>query len=140
MSATLRLNITGSGRTLRFVLPLLTVLLTLAGCGQNPKDTLMINDRQTLIMDPSVMTAGISVGKPEMSDDKGRLRAQSVIHNRQHHAVTIHYRFYWYDEQGLDILPFADVRTVTVPAGADVSLDSVNGNLEAKRVRLSLFL
>jgi len=140
LSTTNRLNITGLGRTLRFALPLFAVLLTLAGCGQSPNKALTINDRQTLIMDPSVMTAGITGGRPVMSDDMGRLRAQSVINNGQHHAVTIHYRFYWYDGQGLDILPFADTRTVTVPAGADVMLDSMNGNLEAKRVRLYLFL
>jgi len=125
---------------MRFALPIFAVLLSLAGCGQSPNKPLTINDRQSLIMDPSVMTAGITGGRPVISDDKGRLRAQSVINNGQQHAVTVNYRFYWYDDQGLDILPFPDTRTVTVPAGTDVTLDSVNGNLEAKRVRLYLFL
>ncbi|WP_413734225.1 YcfL family protein [Sodalis sp. RH21] len=118
----------------------LAALLIVAGCSGSANKTLMINDRQTLIMDPSVMTAGIIAEQPAIGDDQGRLRAHAVVNNGQNRAVTVNYRFYWYDAQGLDILPFPDTRTVVVPPGTSVTLDSVNGNLEAKRVRLYLFL
>ncbi|HEY0211883.1 YcfL family protein [Acerihabitans sp.] len=125
---------------MRFAPPFLAILLLMAGCTASETKTLMINDRQTLVMDPSVLTAGITAEAPTISDDQGRRRAAAAIGNGQHHAVTVNYRFYWYDPQGLDVLPFPVTRTLVIPPGAEVSVESISGNLEARRVRLYLFL
>lgn len=125
---------------MRFAPPFLAMLLLMAGCTASNTKTLMINDRQTLIMDPSVLTAGITAEAPDIGDSQGRRRAYAAIHNGQNHAVTVNYRFYWYDSQGLDILPFPDTRTLVIPPGADVTVESISGNLEARRVRLYLSL
>ncbi|WP_410015745.1 YcfL family protein [Sodalis sp. C49] len=125
---------------MRFTPPFLAMLLLITGCTASHNKTLMINDRQTLIMDPSVMTAGITAEAPTIGDDQGRRRAHATIGNGQDHAVTVNYRFYWYDPQGLDVLPFPATRTLVIPPGADVTVESITGNLEARRVRLYLFL
>lgn len=123
---------------MRIAWPLVAVILLISGCSSDKP--LIINDRQALVMDPSVMTAGLTAGLPVMTTDKGRQRAYATISNGQNTPVTVHYRFYWYDSQGLDVMPFADSRTLVIPADTDVRVDSINGNPEASRVRLYLFL
>ncbi|XBS71210.1 DUF1425 domain-containing protein [Acerihabitans sp. KWT182] len=101
-------------RLLRFAPSLLTCLLLAASCSSSHK-TLMINSRQSLVMDPSVLTAGITAGSPSIDEVQGQQRAAADLHNDQAHSVTVHYRFYWYDRQGLDILPYAGIQTMTLP-------------------------
>ncbi len=118
----------------------LVCLLLVAGCGSDHHKTLMINNQQSLVMDPSVLTAGITADRPSIGDDQGRKRAAAMIHNGQPHPVTLHYRFYWYDRQGLDILPYSSLQTVIIPSGATVTVESINGNIEARQVRLYLYI
>lgn len=125
---------------MRFAPSLLVGLLLVAGCGGNHHKSLMIDEHQSLVMDSSVPTAGITADQPAISDDPGGKRAYARLTNHQAYPVSIHYRFYWYDRQGLDILPFASVKTVVVPPQASMVVDAINGNLEAQRVRLYLYL
>lgn len=124
--------------TTRYLMALVLPAAMLMGCS-SPQG-IAVNERQTVVMDSPVLTAGILADNPSISDASGRLRASSVLSNTQTTPVTIHYRFYWYDKQGLDILPFEQPRTVTVAADSDVEIYSLNGNLDAKRVRLYLYL
>ncbi|TCV98260.1 YcfL family protein [Biostraticola tofi] len=123
---------------MRIALPLLAALLVVTGCSSNK--ALIINDQQSLVMDSNVLTAGITASRPSLDTDKGRKQAWADISNGQNHAVTIHYRFYWYDEQGLDVLPYPETHTLVVPSDSSVRVQAVNGNLEARRVRLYLYL
>ena len=127
-------------RFARFAPSFLVCLLLVAGCGIDTPKTLMINNQQSLVMDPSVLTAGITAERPAIGDVQGQKRAVAVIHNNQTHPVVLHYRFYWYDRQGLDILPYSSVQTMTVPSGTTVTVDSTNGDLEAQQVRLYLYI
>ncbi|TCL03627.1 YcfL family protein [Sodalis ligni] len=127
-------------RFARFAPSLLAGLLLAAGCSSGGHKTLMINNQQSLVMDLSVMTAGINAQPPSIGDVQGQKRAAAVIHNDQSHPVTLHYRFYWYDRQGLDILPYASVQTLVIPPGATVTVDATSGNLEARQVRLYLYI
>lgn len=122
---------------MRFLMALLPVIL-LMGCSGTPR--IALNSQQTVIMESPVLTAGIIPGAPSISEVNGRKQASSVLSNSQPHAVTLHYRFYWYDKQGLDLLPIADTRTITVPANSDVVISSLNGNLDAYSVRVYLYL
>jgi len=114
------------------------VLLCLAGCSSKPG--IALNNQQTVIMESPVLTAGIIPGTPSLSVDQGRQKAMLSLSNNQSKAIQIHYVFYWYDKQGLDLLPFAAPRTVTVPANSDVDIYSLNGNLDAYSVRVHLSL
>lgn len=122
---------------MRFLMALLPVM-ALIGCSGNPH--IALNSEQTVIMESPVLTAGIIPGAPSISEVDGRKQAVSVLSNSQPHAVTLHYRFYWYDKQGLDLLPIAEARTVTVPANTEINISSLNGNLDAYSVRVYLYL
>lgn len=122
---------------MRFLMALLPVVL-LMGCSSDPH--IALNNQQTVIMESPVLTAGIIPSSPSISEVGGRKQASSVLSNSQTHAVTLHYRFYWYDKQGLDLLPIAEARTITVPANSDITISSLNGNLDAYRVRVYLYL
>ena len=80
----------------------------LMGCSS--PSGIAVNKRQTVVMDPSVLTAGILADTPSISNASGRVMATSVLNNSQSTPVTVHYRFYWYDAQGLDIRPFEKPR------------------------------
>ncbi|CAI0894062.1 Predicted periplasmic lipoprotein [Serratia liquefaciens] len=125
-------------KSLRCLMALALPAVILMGCS-SPKG-IAVNDRQTVVMDSPVLTAGILADNPSISDASGRVIATSELSNSQSTPVTVHYRFYWYDDQGLDIRPFEAPRTITIAPNSDATIYSLNGNLDAKRVRLYLFL
>lgn len=120
----------------RIVLPGL-VLALLSGCAS---DRTTIDTSQSLIMESSVLSAGIITDKPTLSEHEGQQRASSQLYNQQEKPVTLHYRFYWYDDKGLEILPFEAPRRVTVAPHNSVEISSQTGNLTANKVRLYLYL
>lgn len=122
--------------------PWMVALLLLTGCsGSGSRDpALIINNQQSLVMDPSVLSGGITAAPPSLTTDRGRLRAYSILSNDHPAPVTVYYRFYWYDAQGLDVIPFAATRMLIVPPGGEARVEAVNGNPEAKHARLYLFL
>lgn len=122
---------------MRFLMALLPVLL-LMGCSSRPG--IALNNQQRIVMESPVLTAGIIPSSPAVGETGGQKQATSTLNNNQPHAVTLHYRFFWYDKQGLDLLPVADARTVIVPANSSVEINSLNGNFDAYSVRLYLYL
>ena len=122
---------------MRFLMALLPVIL-LIGCSSKP--TIALNNQQRVVMESPVLTAGIIPGSPSVTDAGGQKKATTTLENNQPHPVTLHYRFYWYDKQGLDLFPIAEARTITVPANSSVDVSSLNGNLDAYSVRIYLYL
>ena len=122
---------------MRFLMSILPVLL-LIGCSSRPG--IALNNQQKVVMESPVLTAGIIPSSPSVGESGGQKQATSTLNNNQPHAVTLHYRFFWYDKQGLDLLPVAEPRTVTVPANSSLEVSSLNGNLDADSVRLYLYL
>ena len=121
-------------KTLRCLMALALPAALLMGCSS--PSGIAVNRGQTVVMDPSVLTAGIFADTPSVSNASGRVMATSVLNNSQPTPVTVHYRFYWYDAQGLDIRPFE----IVVAPNSDAKIYSINGNLEAKSARLYLYL
>ncbi|MFC0139242.1 YcfL family protein [Erwinia mallotivora] len=115
----------------------LALLALLAGCSS---DRTTINTSQSLVMESPVLSAGITTDGPTLSERDGQQRASALLVNQQDHAATVHYRFYWYDDKGLEILPFEQPRTVSVPSQGKVEISSQTGNLTASKVRLHLYL
>lgn len=113
-------------------------LFCLVGCSTAPG--IALNNQQSVIMESPVLTAGIIPGTPSLSSEQGRQKATLTLSNNQSKAIPVHYVFYWYDKQGLDLLPFAVPRTTTVPANSDVDIYSLNGNLDAYSVRVHIYL
>ncbi|MBP2170970.1 uncharacterized protein YcfL [Erwinia toletana] len=115
----------------------IAVLLALSACNSKPPK---INTSQSLVMESSVLSAGITTDEPTIGERDGQQRAASVLDNQQEKPVEVNYRFYWYDDKGLEIQPFERPRKVVVPAHAKVEIASQLGNLTASKVRLYLYL
>ncbi|MGG4623317.1 YcfL family protein [Serratia odorifera] len=125
-------------KPLRCLMALVLPAALLMGCSS--PEGIAVNERQTVVMDSPVLTAGILANRPVVNDASGRMIATSVLSNTQPTPVTVHYRFFWYDGQGLDIRPFEKPREITVAPNSDAQVYSINGNLEARRARLYIFL
>ncbi|HAI06762.1 uncharacterized protein YcfL [Pantoea sp. AN62] len=115
----------------------LPFLLSLTGCSS---DKPMINTSQSLVMESSVLSAGIITDEPTLDEKDGQMRAASVLYNQRETPVIVHYRYYWYDDKGLEITPQEPAQTVSVPAQGSIVVMSQLGNLTASKVRLYLYL
>lgn len=115
----------------------LPILLCLTACSS---DKPMINTSQSLVMESSVLSAGIITDEPTLDENDGLKRATSVLYNQRETPVIVHYRYYWYDDKGLEITPQEPAQTVTVPAQGSIVATSQLGNLTASKVRLYLYL
>lgn len=122
---------------MRACLTALTLLVALTGCSN---DRTTINTSQSLVMESSVLSAGITTDEPVISETEGQQRAVSTLVNQQEKPVKVTYRFYWYDDRGLEILPYEKPRTLVVPAKGKTDISSQTGNLTASKVRLYLYL
>lgn len=89
-------------------------LLVLVGCRSHPE--IPVNDEQSLVMESSLLAAGISAEKPVLSTSDIQPSASSTLYNERQEPVTVHYRFYWYDARGLEMHPLERPRSVTIPA------------------------
>ena len=127
-------------RVKAFLLPVMVLacIATLLGCS-SPKG-IAVNKQQTVVMDSSVLAAGILASQPAISLSSGNNVARSVITNSQNKPIRINYRFYWYDAQGLDVPPLEAPRVMLIAPGDDVTVQSVNNNFNARSARLHLFL
>ncbi len=79
-------------------------LLLLVGCRSHPE--IPVNDEQSLVMESSLLAAGISAEKPCLFQRPSiQPSASSTLYNERQEPVTVHYRFYWYDARGLEMHP-----------------------------------
>ena len=115
----------------------LPIVLCLTACSSEKP---MINTSQSLVMESSVLSAGIITDEPTLDENDGLKRATSVLYNQRETPVVVHYRYYWYDDKGLEITPQEPAQTVTVPAQGRIIATSQLGNLTASKVRLYLYL
>lgn len=110
----------------------------LAGCHSRPE--IAVNDEQTLVMESSLLAAGISAEKPEITSSDIQATAIAKLFNERREPVTVHYRFYWYDARGLEMHPLEAPRSITVPAKGSVTLYGTANGLGAHKARLYLYL
>lgn len=72
--------------------PWVVALSLLAVCRGGTGDLAsIINNQQSLVIDPSVLSAGITVSSPSLTTDRGRLIAYSLLSNDHPAPVTVHY-------------------------------------------------
>ncbi|WP_417313911.1 YcfL family protein [Enterobacter sp.] len=116
----------------------LVMVLVLAGCSARP--AIPVSDEQTLVMESSVLAAGITAEPPSLTMNEIQASASSRLYNERNEPVTVNYRFYWYDVRGLEMHPLEATRTVTIPARASVTLYGSANQLGAHKVRLYLYL
>ncbi|ATG00669.1 MULTISPECIES: YcfL family protein [Gammaproteobacteria] len=116
----------------------LVLAIVLAGCSSRP--AIPVSDEQTLVMESSVLAAGITAEAPTLTLSDIQPSASSTLYNERHEPVTIHYRFFWYDVRGLEMHPLEAPRTAVIPANSSVTLYGSANYLGAHKVRLYLYL
>ena len=113
-------------------------LLLLAGCRTHPE--IPVSDEQSLVMESTILAAGITAEQPTLTTSDIQATASSRLYNERQEPVTVHYRFYWYDARGLEMHPLEAPRSVTIPAHSSVTLYGSANFLGAHKVRLYLYL
>ncbi|MCQ6310010.1 YcfL family protein [Citrobacter freundii] len=113
-------------------------LLLLAGCRTHPE--IPVSDEQSLVMESTILAAGITAEQPTITTSDIQASASSRLYNERQEPVTVHYRFYWYDARGLEMHPLEAPRSVTIPAHSSVTLYGSANFLGAHKVRLYLYL
>ncbi|MGG2141046.1 DUF1425 domain-containing protein [Symbiopectobacterium sp. RP] len=63
-----------------------------------------------------------------------------MLRNTSSQAVTVQYRFYWYEGKGLDVLPYDDVHSVLIQAQSEVRISGTHEGQNVQQVRPHLFL
>ncbi|ABP60298.1 MULTISPECIES: YcfL family protein [Enterobacteriaceae] len=116
----------------------LALAIVLAGCSSRP--AIPVSDEQTLVMESSVLAAGITAESPSLTLSEIQPSASSTLYNERREPVTIHYRFFWYDVRGLEMHPLEAPRTAVIPANSSVTLYGSANYLGAHKVRLYLYL
>ncbi|EBD9578824.1 YcfL family protein [Salmonella enterica] len=113
-------------------------LLLLTGCRSHPE--IPVSDAQSLVMESTVLAAGVTAEPPELTASDIQPSASSRVYNERQESITVHYRFYWYDARGLEMHPLEAPRSVTIPARSSVTLFGSANYLGAHKVRLYLYL
>ncbi len=113
-------------------------LLLLTGCRSHPE--IPVSDAQSLVMESTVLAAGVTAEQPELAASDIQPSASSRVYNERQEPITVHYRFYWYDARGLEMHPLEAPRSVTIPARSSVTLFGSANYLGAHKVRLYLYL
>ncbi|EBV8405199.1 DUF1425 domain-containing protein [Salmonella enterica subsp. enterica serovar Urbana] len=113
-------------------------LLLLTGCRSHPE--IPVSDAQSLVMESTVLAAGVTAEPPELTASDIQPSASSRVYNERQEPITVHYRFYWYDARGLEMPPLEAPRSVTIPARSSVTLFGSANYLGAHKVRLYLYL
>ncbi|WP_299996564.1 DUF1425 domain-containing protein [uncultured Cedecea sp.] len=117
---------------------LLMLVLAIAGCSSRP--AIPVSDTQTLVMEGAILAAGIRASSPTLSQRDGTAVAISSLYNEKQHPVQLYYRFYWYDDKGLEIHPAEKVQMITLEAASGKQIQSTLFNPDASKVRLFLSL
>lgn len=113
-------------------------LLLLTGCRSHPE--IPVSDAQSLVMESTVLAAGVTAEPPELTASDIQPSASSRVYNERQEPITVHYRFYWYDARGVEMHPLEAPRSVTIPARSSVTLFGSANYLGAHKVRLYLYL
>ena len=121
---------------MRFLCVLALSIVGAVGCSSKPP---AITISQPLVMGPEVLSAGITADAPIINSDQAPA-ATTRVYNDRGVPVTIHYHYFWYDEQGLDIPHDAKQQQVSVPAHSSTELLSSSGSVNARQVRIYISL
>ncbi|WP_241611690.1 YcfL family protein [Rosenbergiella epipactidis] len=121
---------------MRFLCVLALSVIGIVGCSSKPP---AITISQPLVMGSEVLSAGITADAPVINGDQAPA-ATTRVYNDRDVPVTIHYHYFWYDEQGLDIPHDAKRQFMRVPAHSSTELLSSSGSVNARQVRIYISL
>lgn len=124
-------------------LPLATVALLLGGCATvNTTQTPDVRENRQMIADERLITDAGTDGIARILGvnvaDNGFLRVQVELENRRARMFTVHYKFEWYDQNGMLVQPDGPWKTRQLEGRETVVITDVAPTPQAKDFRLKL--
>lgn len=121
------------------ILTLSSIIFVLGGCSIGKRDGLVFNERQSVIMESSILAHGVIVEQPVISVENYATVAKITMSNSQLEPVSVMYRLYWYDDKGLKIATTHDLQQL-IPANSMVTVTAQSTSSFARNVRIYVFL
>lgn len=121
---------------MRSVWLMVLALLGLVACSA-PRP--MITISQPLIMDSTLLSAGIIADSPQIDHDIPAV-ATTTVYNDRDTPIQLHYQYYWYDKQGLAVDESQSTQTINLPGNSHRDIVSTAGNPSAEQVRIYIHL
>ncbi len=80
------------------------VLMALNGCSSHPPKGIKVDgvSQQVIFTDPE-LAQNLKILKLQTSHEQQSTRAKVYVHNTFSKTLTLNYRFYWYDDKGLEV-------------------------------------
>ncbi len=125
--------------TLKYSATLGLLMWFFRGCVWNKKTGLSCYDQQLIVMEPSVLAEGVIVEKPVIKVGSVTATATINMSNIEKKPVTVMYRIFWYDEQGLRV-DSTKSQPQVIPANSSVMLKEVTTSPLARNARIYVFL
>lgn len=116
------------------------VLLSIVGCSSSKTAGIKIEGQnQTVLYGDEKMGNKFSIDDISTVDTNGHPRAVVKLSNKTSVDQTIQYRFYWYDEQGLEVnTKQAPWRRAILRGDETITLSEVSVNPNGKDFRVQL--
>lgn len=121
------------------LLTLSSIIIVLGGCAIGKRDGLVFNERQSVIMESSILANGIIVERPIVSVENYVTVAKITMSNSQPEPVKVMYRLYWYNDKGLKIATTHDLQQ-SIPANSMITVSAHSTSSFARNVRIYVFL
>ncbi|KJY83527.1 YcfL protein: an outer membrane lipoprotein that is part of a salvage cluster [Vibrio galatheae] len=118
----------------------LAAAVLLAGCASSNTAGLRIDGAsQTVIFGDNVLAGQISIEDISTVDVDGRARGVVRLLNQSKGDQYIQYRFYWYDDQGLEVNnKLSPWRQSILRGGEEVSISEISINPNGRQFRVQI--
>lgn len=92
-------------------------VLSLLGCAASEPPAIEALQTNSFFFEPRQLEDKLSFVRVEKKQQNGARKVLVTLFNRSNKALTLSYRFYWYDANGLEVITDEPVlKTVTIPA------------------------
>ncbi|NLS13052.1 YcfL family protein [Vibrio sp. SM6] len=117
------------------------LLVSLLGCASNPDETATLaidqGDRSVFFVD-SMLAARFELVSETQHQVRNRTQASVVLKNRFNTPVELEYRFYWYDDQGLEVVEPSPWQTTLVLSEESITLSAIAPVVQASQFRVKI--
>ncbi|UPQ88894.1 YcfL family protein [Vibrio sinaloensis] len=115
------------------------VALTLLGCTQNTAGLRIDGASQTVIFGDNVLAGRLTIADITTSEADGRARGVVRLVSNYSGDQYVQYRFYWYDEQGLEVnTKQGPWRQAVIRGTEEISISEVSVNPNGSQFRVQI--
>ncbi|EGR1020892.1 YcfL family protein [Vibrio cholerae] len=121
-----------------WLLAVLTALL-LVGCSANTAGLRVYGASQQVLFNDSALSKSLSIEDISTTAVDGHTRGVVRLQSNQKSDVHVQYRFYWYDNDGLEVnTKLSPWKTIILRGMETVSLTEVSVNPNGKQFRVQI--